>query len=73
MYNAEYRPGEDELINYQAKRRKATESFGPNPCHCGDECECGPNCGCGPDCTCCSTYIKSYTENKLMTFKKFIG
>ena len=27
MYNVEYRPGEDELINYQAKRRKALPKF----------------------------------------------
>ena len=77
MYNVEYRPGEDELINYQAKRRKATEAFEPNPCHCGDECECGPGCGCGPECTCCGSYgsyIKSNTEStKIMRFKQFIG
>ena len=64
----------EQELQFQAKRRKATESFGPNPCVvCGDECECGPNCNCGPECTCCSSYVKSYTENKLMTFKKFIG
>ena len=74
MYNVEYRPGEDELINYQVKKRRATESYGPNPCHCGDECECGPDCNCGPECTCCGSYIKSHTEStKLMRFKEFIG
>ena len=74
MYNVEYRPGEDELINYQAKKRKATESFEPNSCVvCGDECECMSDCNCGPECTCCGSYVKSYTGNKLMRFKEFIG
>lgn len=52
MYNAEYRPGEDESINYRVQRRKRMESVNPCP-KCGNECECGPNCGCGSECECC--------------------
>lgn len=52
MYNAEYRPGEHEQINYIVQRRKRMESVNPCP-KCGDECECGPNCGCGSECECC--------------------
>ena len=56
MYNAEYRPGEDESINYRVQRRKRMESFDPNTCSkCGDECECGPDCNCGSECTCCGS------------------
>lgn len=68
MYNAEYRPGEDEQINYSVQRRKRMESTNPCP-KCGDECECGPNCGCGSECECCGIV----SENKLMRFKQFIG
>ena len=57
MYVVEYRPGEDELVNYRAMRRKKTlsvgeggpigESVNPDvqlPCN-------NPGCECDP-CTC---------------------
>ena len=46
FYTVEYRPGEDELINYRAKRRRngaMYESVEPCPC---DDCGCDP-CRCG--------------------------
>ena len=46
FYVVEYRPGEDELINYRAKKRKngaMYESVEPCPC---DDCGCNP-CRCG--------------------------
>ena len=57
FYVVEYRPGEDELTNYRAKKRKngaMYEEVNPdaqlpcnNPgCDC-DPCTCGPNCSCG--------------------------
>jgi hypothetical protein len=71
MYNVEYRPGEDELINYRVQRRKRMESVNPCP-KCGDECECGPDCGCGSECECCGT-VSEAMKNTLMRFKTFIG
>jgi hypothetical protein len=71
MYNVEYRPGEDELINYRVQRRKRMESTNPCP-KCGDECECGPNCGCGSECECCGIVSENKGEN-LMKFKTFIS
>lgn len=63
MYVVEYRPGEDELVNYRAMRRKKTlsvgeggpigESVNPDvqlPCN-NPGCECDP-CTCGPNCAC---------------------
>jgi hypothetical protein len=69
MYNAEYRPGEDESINYKVQKRKRMESVNPCP-KCGDECECGPNCGCGSECECCGIVSENKGEN-LMKFKAF--
>ena len=46
FYTVEYRPGEDELINYRAKKRRngaMYESVEPCPC---DDCGCNP-CRCG--------------------------
>ena len=68
MYNVEYRPGEDESINYRVQRRKRMESVNPCP-KCGDECECGPDCNCGSECECCGIV----SENKLMRFKQFFS
>lgn len=64
MYPVEYRPGEDELTNYRAYRRRRvhdvgsdtatySESYDPNaqlPCT-NPGCECDP-CTCGPNCKC---------------------
>lgn len=64
MYPVEYRPGEDELTNYRAYRRRRvhdvgsntsdySESYDPNaqlPCS-NPGCECDP-CTCGPNCSC---------------------
>ena len=72
MYNAEYRPGEDELINYRVKKRKAMESVNPCPKCYGDVCECGPDCNCGEDCDCCGSVSENKGEN-LMKFKTFIS
>jgi len=63
MYVVEYKPGEDELVNYRAMRRKRTigvgeggyvgESVDPDaqlPCS-NPGCECDP-CTCSPVCKC---------------------
>jgi hypothetical protein len=71
MYNAEYRPGEDELINYRVQKRKRMESVNPCP-RCGDECECGPNCGCGSECECCGV-VSEATQYKYVAISKKSG
>ena len=44
MLTVEYRPGEDELINYRVQKRKRTESFDHPNCGTPDCCgECEPD------------------------------
>ena len=44
MLTVEYRPGEDELINYRVQKRKRTESFEHQNCGTPDCCgECEPD------------------------------
>jgi len=73
MYNVEYRPGEDELINYRVQRRKRMESVNPCP-KCGDECECGPDCNCGSECECCGIVSEAIsTHYKYAVISKKSG
>ena len=66
MYPVEYRPGEDELTNYRAYRRKRLyENVDPDaqlPCS-NPGCDCDP-CTCGPNCT-CGNIIKEDVDEAL--------
>jgi hypothetical protein len=75
MYVVEYKPGEDELVNYRAMRRKRTigvgeggyvgESVNPDaqlPCN-NPGCDCDP-CTCGPNCS-CGNIIKEEIDEAL--------
>ena len=55
MYPVEYRPGEDELINYRAYRRKRLSESAET---CG-------NCGCDP-CTCDEVVDEALTLQQRM-------
>ena len=76
FYVVEYRPGEDELTNYRAKKRKngaMYEEVDPDaqlPCN-NPGCECDP-CTCGPNCA-CGNIIKEKVEYPHMMYDPKTG